>query len=124
VSLKRLFLIAMRISNSNWCLFLTSLLIFQLVLSSYYLIDYHTKFSHFHNETIIKQLDSNSQAIEETESLVEVIEETSEEIVSIGFKYNLVSVLNFSSKSSLELKENSNSNNFSLIPYSPPKKIS
>jgi carbonic anhydrase len=67
VNLKRLFLIAMKLTNNKWCLFLTSLLVFQLVLSSYCLIDYHTKFSYFHNETIFKQLDSNTQAIEETE---------------------------------------------------------
>jgi len=114
----------MKLTNNKWCLFLTSLLVFQLVLSSYCLIDYHTKFSYFHNETIIKQLDSNTQAIEETENLVEVIEESSEEIVTCYFSYDLIEVLNFSSKSLLDLKENSNSNNFSLIPYSPPENIS
>ena len=124
MNLKRLFLIAMKLTNSKWCLFLTSLLVFQLVISSYCLIDYHTKFSYFHNETIFKQLDSNTQAIEETENLVEVIEESSEEIVTCYFSYDLIEVLNFSSKSLLDLKENSNSNNFSLIPYSPPENIS
>lgn len=114
----------MKIRNSKWSIFLTSILIFQLVLSSICLIDFQTKFSHHQNEIILKQLDSNSQAIEETESLFVMIEETKEEMELNYFSINLTKILNFSTKSWFALDENLDSRNFSLIPYSPPEKVS
>ncbi len=114
----------MKIRNSKWSIFLTSILIFQLVLSSICLIDFQTKFSHHQNEIILKQLDSNSQAIEETESLFVMIEETKEEMELNYFTINLTKILNFSTKSWFALDENLDSRNFSLIPYSPPEKVS
>jgi hypothetical protein len=114
----------MKIRNSKWSIFLTSILIFQLVLSSICLIDFQTKFSHHQNEIVLKQLDSNSQAIEETESLFVMIEETKEEMELNYFSINLTKISNFSSKSWFALDENLDSRNFSLIPYSPPEKVS
>lgn len=114
----------MKIRNSKWSIFLTSILIFQLVLSSICLIDFQTKFSHHKNEIVLKQLDSNSQAIEETESLFVMIEETKEEMELNHFSINLTKISNFSSKSWFDLDENFDSRNFSFIPYSPPEKIS
>jgi hypothetical protein len=114
----------MKIRNSKWSIFLTSILIFQLVLSSICLIDFQTKFSHHQNEIILKQLDSNSQAIEETESLFVMIEETKEEMELNYFSINLTKISNFSTKSWFALDENLDSRNFSLIPYSPPEKVS
>jgi hypothetical protein len=114
----------MKIRNSKWSIFLTSILIFQLVLSSICLIDFQTKFSHHQNEIVLKQLDSNSQAIEETESLFVMIEETKEEMELNYFSINLTKILNFSTKSWFALDENLDSRNFSLIPYSPPEKVS
>jgi hypothetical protein len=114
----------MKIRNSKWSIFLTSILIFQLVLSSICLIDFQTKFSHHQNEIVLKQLDSNSQAIEETESLFVMIEETKEEMELNYFSINLTKISNFSTKSWFALDENLDSRNFSLIPYSPPEKVS
>lgn len=114
----------MKIRNSKWSIFLTSILIFQLVLSSICLIDFQTKFSHHQNEIVLKQLDSNSQAIEETESLFVMIEETKEEMELNYFSINLTKILNFSTKSWFAIDENLDSRNFSLIPYSPPEKVS
>ena len=114
----------MKIRNSKWPIFLTSILIFQLVLSSICLIDFQTKFSHHQNEIVLKQLDSNSQAIEETESLFVMIEETKEEMELNYFSINLTKISNFSTKSWFALDENLDSRNFSLIPYSPPEKVS
>ena len=114
----------MKIINSKWSIFLTSILIFQLVLSSICLIDFQTKFSHHQNEIVLKQLDSNSQAIEETESLFVMIEETKEEMELNYFSINLTKISNFSTKSWFALDENLDSRNFSLIPYSPPEKVS
>lgn len=113
----------MKIRNSKWSIFLTSILIFQLVLSSICLIDFQTKFSHHQNEIVLKQLDSNSQAIEETESLFVMIEETKEEMELNYFSINLTKISNFSTKSWFALDENLDSRNFSLIPYSPPEKV-
>ena len=114
----------MKIRKSKWSIFLTSILIFQLVLSSICLIDFQTKFSHHQNEIILKQLDSNSQAIEETESLFVMIEETKEEMELNYFSINLTKISNFSTKYWFALDENLDSRNFSLIPYSPPEKVS
>lgn len=105
-------------------MFLTSILVFQLVLSSFCLIDFSTTISYRQNETTFKQLDSNSQAIEETESLLVMIQETKEDIELNHFSVNLTRILNFSTKSWFEFKEDFDSRNFSIIPYSPPEKIS
>ena len=114
----------MKIKNNNWSIFLTSILIFQLVLSSFCLVDFQFQFSHNQRETTLKQLDSNSQAIEETENLVELFEENKEEVQLNSFTYNLLEVLNFSSKSCFDSQQFSKSRNYSFIPYSPPEKIS
>jgi hypothetical protein len=114
----------MKIKNSNWSIFLTSILILQLMLSSFCLVDFQFQSFHSQSETTLKQLDSNAQAIEETESLVELFEENKEEVELSTFTYHLLEVLNFSSKSCFDSEENSNSRNFSFIPYSPPEKIS
>lgn len=114
----------MKIINSKWSIFLTSILIFQLVLSSICLIDFQTKFLHYQNEIVLKQLDSNSQAIEETESLFVMIEEIKEEMELNYFSFNLTKIANFSSKSWFTLVENLDSRNFSIIPYSPPERVS
>jgi hypothetical protein len=114
----------MKIRNNKWSIFLTSILIFQLVLSSICLIDFQTKFSHHQNEIVLKQLDSNSQVIEETESLFVMIEETKEEIELNYFSLNPTEITNFSTKSWIALNENLDSRNYSFIPYSPPEKVS
>ena len=114
----------MKIKNSNWSIFLTSILVFQLMLSSFCLVDFQFKYSHSQIETTLKQLDSNAQAIEETESLVELFEENKEEVQINTFTYNLLEVLSFSSKSCFDSQQFSKSRNYSFIPYSPPEKIS
>lgn len=114
----------MKIRNNKWTLFLTSILIFQLLLSSFCLVEFQLQFAHNQSETNLKQLDSDAQAIEETESLVELFEENKEEVQLNTFTYQLLDVLNFSSKLCFDSEENSNSRNFSFIPFSPPENIS
>ena len=114
----------MKINTKKWSVLLMCVIIAQLLLSAVSLTDFQTKYSHHPNETILKQQDSNSQAIEETESLLVLIEETTEEIELNDFSYNLTHVINFSSTAWFAIHENLNSKNFSAIPYSPPEIIS
>jgi hypothetical protein len=114
----------MKINTKKWSILLVCVIIAQLVLSAIHLSDFQTKFSHHPNETILKQQDSNSQAIEETESLFVLIEETTEEIELNDFSYSLALITNFSSTAWFAVHENLDSRNFSFIPYSPPEKVS
>jgi hypothetical protein len=114
----------MKINTKKWSILLVCVIIAQLVLSAIHLSDFQTKFSHHPNETILKQQDSNSQAIEETESLFVLIEETTEEIELNDFSYSLAHVTNFSSTAWFAVHQNLNSKNFALTPYSPPEKVS
>lgn len=114
----------MKISSFKWSIFFTSILVFQLLLTSFCLINFSTNISLNQNETTFKQLGSYSQAIEETESLFVTIQETKEDIELNHFSIDLNHVLNFSSKSWFEFKVVFDSKNFSSIPYSPPEKIS
>lgn len=114
----------MKINSFKWSIFLTSILVFQMLLTSFCLIDFSTKFSYRQNETTFKQKNSNSQAIEETESLLVIIQETKEDIELNHFSINLTQISNFSTKSWFEFNEDFESSNFASIPYSPPEKIS
>ncbi len=107
-----------------WSIFLTNIIVFQLVLTSICFVDFHTQFSHHQNEIILKKLDSNSQVIEETESLFVMIEETEEEIELNEYTVYVSNISHFSYKSWISINENLDSKNYSLTPYSPPEKVS
>jgi len=116
-----LFLDSMKFKGENWAVFYSMLLVTQLILSSIHTINFEQNTSTIKSELILKQKESNSITLEESQSVLFLIEEVKEEMLLDDFDYNLIHIKNFSSKNWDNHNDDFLSSIYSLIPYSPPE---